>query len=151
MTDRWANQGVLATDNVRWNCPRLKQIFSWKVGEKLHRGIMSKGLKARVNLMVAKLELPKHNGTVAIFLKKKNHGREILGLHWADKNASMKAKRRLLQCVSLQFPCATTFKVWGMWENDECRLCRRLHPEGAVHAECLGNIQCYCPALQNPE
>ena len=150
IADRWADQDVLATDNVRWNSPRLRPIFSWKVGEKLHRGIMSKGVKARVNLMVAKLKLPKHGGKTATFLKKKDHGREILGLHWADKDASMKAKRQLLQCVSLQFPCATTFKLWGMWDNDECRLCRRLHSEGAVHAECPEHIQCYCPALQKP-
>ena len=112
MSDRWADKGALAIDNVRWNCLRLKPIFSWKVGEKLHRGVMSKSVKARVNLMVAKLELPKHNGKVATFLKMKDHGREILGLHWADKNAPIKAKRRLLQSISLQFPCAATFKLW---------------------------------------
>ena len=27
---------------------------------------------------------------------------------------------------------------------------RRLNPEGAVHVECLGHIQCHCPALQKP-
>ena len=65
---------------------------------------MNKGVKARVNLMVAKRELLKLNGAVATFLKKEDHGREFLGLHWADNNASIKAKRRLLQCVSPQFP-----------------------------------------------
>ena len=98
---------------------------------------MSKGVKALVNLMVDKLQLPKHNGVVATFLKKEDHGREFLGLHWADKNASIKAKRRLRQCVSLQFPCALMIKLWGMWENNECHLCRRLYPEGISHAECL--------------
>ena len=137
VSDRLADKGALATDNVRWSCQRLKPIFSWKVGEKLHRRVMSKSVKARVNLMVAKRELPKHNGAVAAFLKKEDHGREFLGLHWADKNAPIKAKRRLLQCISLQFPCAATFKPWGMRENDECRLCKRLHPERTAHAECL--------------
>ena len=33
---------------------------------------MSKGVKARVNLMVAKLKLPKHNGKTATFFKKEN-------------------------------------------------------------------------------
>ena len=82
---------------------------------------MSKGVKARANLMIAKLELRKHNGATATFLKEEGHGREILGLHWAEKDVAMKAKCRLLQCVSLQFPCAATFKIWGMWDNDECR------------------------------
>jgi len=61
MADQWADKRALATDNVRWHCPRRRPIFSWKVGEKLHRGIMSKRVKARVNLMVANLELPKHD------------------------------------------------------------------------------------------
>ena len=92
MSDRWADKGALATDNLRWNCPRLKPIFSWKVGEMPHRGVMSKSVKARVNLMVAKRELPKHNGRVATFLKLKDHGREILGQHWSDRNVPFKAK-----------------------------------------------------------
>ena len=50
---------------------------------------MSKRVKAGVNMMVAQLELPKHGGKTDTFLKKKNHGMEILGLHWADKGASM--------------------------------------------------------------
>jgi len=103
--DRWADQGALATDNVRWNCPRLRPIFSWKVGEKLHRGIMSKGVKAKANLMIAKLEPRKHYGATATFLKQEGHGREILDLHGADKDAVIKAKRRLPQCVSLQSMC----------------------------------------------
>ena len=120
------------------------------MGEKLHRGVMSKSVKARANLMTAKLELPKHNGRVATFLKMKDHGREILGLHWTDKNAPIKAKRRLLQSISLQFPCAATFKLWGMQDNDECRLCKRLHPERIAFSECLGHIQSQCPSLQRP-
>ena len=89
-------------------------------------------MKARVNLMFSELELPKHDGKTATFLKKENHGREILGKHWVDKEASMWPKRRLIQCISSQFPCAKTFKLWVMWENDDCQLCRRLQPEGAV-------------------
>ena len=99
MADRWADQGVLASDNVQWNNQRLSPIFSWKVCEKLHCSPMNEGVKARGNLMVDKLELPKHDGKSATFLKKRNNGREILDNHWADKEASMWAKRRLLQCV----------------------------------------------------
>ena len=121
MADRWADQSILASDNVRLNRPRLRQLVTWKVGENLHRSTMSKVVKARVNLL-AKLELPKHDGKTATFLKKENHGREILGKHWVDKEASMWAKHRLLQCASYQFPCAKTLQLWGMWENDDCRL-----------------------------
>ena len=62
----------------------------------------------------------------------------------------MWAKRRLLQCVSYQFQCAKTFKLWDMWENDDCHLCRRLKIEGTVDTESLGHAQCHCPALQRP-
>jgi len=60
----------------------------------------------------------------------------------------MKAKRRLLQRVSLQFPCAATFKRWGMRDSDECHLCKKLYLDCVAHAENLGHIQCCCPALQ---
>jgi len=50
---------------------------------------------------VSHSEPGKHGGKTATFLKKKGHGREILGLHWPDKDELMRAKRRLLQCVSL--------------------------------------------------
>ena len=125
-------------------------IFSLEEGRKSHRGTMSKGVKARANLMIAKLELHKHNGATATFLKLEGQDRELLGLHWADKDAGMKAKRRLLQCVSLLFPCAATFKRWGMRDSDECRLCKKLYPDRAAHAENLGHIHCYCQALQRP-
>ena len=107
-------------------------------------------VKAKVNLMVAKIEPLKYNGKTAKFLKKEKHNREILGKHWIEKDASMWAKRRLLQCVSHQFPCAKTFKIWGMWEGDNCRLCngKRLNPEAAVDPKSVGHIQCYCPSLQ---
>ena len=96
MADRWADQGALAAENVRWNCPRLRPIFSWKVGAKLHRGIMSKGVKARANLMIAKLELRKHNGATSTFLKLEGQGRELLGLHWGDKDAGMKGETQVI-------------------------------------------------------
>ena len=55
------------------------------MGEKLHHIVMSKGVKARVNLMLSKLELSKHNSKTATFLKKENHSREILGKHGLTK------------------------------------------------------------------
>lgn len=63
---KWPTGGLtkalVVFDNVRWISPRMRQIFTWKVGEKMHQSAMSKGVEARVNLMVAKLEFSKHNG-----------------------------------------------------------------------------------------
>ena len=64
---------------------------------------MSKGAKARANIMIAKLELRKHNGATATFLKQEGQGRESLGLHWVDKDAVMKAKRRLYSVSASNF------------------------------------------------
>ena len=40
--------------------------------------------------------------------------------------------------------------MWGVWDSDECRLCKIIYLDCAAHAENLGHIQCYCPALQRP-
>ena len=41
-------------------------------------------------------------------------------------------------------------KLWGLRDNDECRLCKRLHPDVTLWLESLGHIQARCQALQKP-
>jgi len=45
---------------------------------------------------------------------------------------------------------AKLLKLWGLRDSDECRLCKRLHPEVTPWPESLGHIQARCPALQKP-
>jgi len=61
---------------------------------------------------------------------------------------SVWSKRRLLQSIGYQFPCAKPLKLWGLRESDECRLCKRLHPEMTPWPESLGHIQARFPALR---
>jgi hypothetical protein len=100
--------------------------------------------------VTARLQIPRHDNLTAKFLKREGNCRAGLGDRWKDKRVSFKAKRRLLQSISFQFPCAANFKKWGWQEEDECRLCKALYPEKPAFSECLGHIQGHCKTLQKP-
>jgi len=100
--------------------------------------------------MAARLQLREHDNLTAKFLKREGNYRSVLGDHWKDKRVTFRAKCRLLQSISFQFPCAANFKKWGWQESEECRLCKALHPNQPAFSECLGHIQGYCKALQKP-
>ena len=111
---------------------------------------MNKTLPARVHLKVADLQLPIHKNFTSESLNRKNNSRDLLGKFWQDKIFSDRSKGRLLQSIGYQFPCAKLLKLWGIRENDECRLCKRLHPDVTPWPESLGHIQARCLALRNP-
>jgi len=79
---------------------------------------MNKIVKTRAHLMAARLQIPKHDNLTAKFLKREGNCRADPGVHWKDKRVSFKAKHRLLQSTSFQFPCAAMFKKWGWQEED---------------------------------
>jgi len=57
---------------------------------------------------------------------------------------------QVLRGIGYQFPCAKLLKLWGIRENDECRLCKRIFPGEMAWQESLGHIQARCPVLTNP-
>ena len=111
--------------------------------------MLHKTLRTRVHLKVSELQLPLYKNHTSEFLREDN-SKDLLGKHWQDKIIADRSKRRLLQSISHQFPCAKLLKLWGLRDNDECRLCKRLHPEVTPWPESLGHIQARCPALQKP-
>ena len=111
---------------------------------------MSKVVRTRARLITVRLQIHEHDNLTAEFLKREGNSRLVLGDHWNDKRASIRAKRRLLQSISFEFPCAANFKKLGWQESDECRLCKSLYPEQPAFSECLGHIKGYCKALQKP-
>jgi len=111
---------------------------------------MNKTLRTRVRLKVSKLQLPLHKNYTSEFLNQAGNNRDLLGKHWQDKTVPDRSKWRLLQSIGHQFPCAKLLKLWGLRDSDECRLCKRLHPEVTPWPESLGHIQARCPALQKP-
>ena len=88
-----------------------------------HRCSMNKTLRTRVHLKVSELQLPLHENYTSEFLKREDNSRDLLGKHWQDKSVADRSKRRLLQGISHQFPCAKLLKLWGLRDNDECRHC----------------------------
>ena len=56
--DRWADEGRVDIDNVRWDGPSLQPTFSWTEGGVEHRCSMNKTLRTRVHLKVSELQLP---------------------------------------------------------------------------------------------
>jgi len=110
---------------------------------------MNKTFRARVHLK-AELQLPLHNNFTSEFLNRDDISRDLLGKHWQNKTVPDRSKRCLLQSIGYQFPCSNLLKLWGIREDDNCRLCKRLHPDVALWPESLGNIQARCPILPKP-
>ena len=150
MADRWADKCRHMETEVRWTSLRQRPIFSWTAFGIAHRSTMSKVVKTRAHLMAARLQIHKYDNLTARFLKREGNSRTVLRDHWKDQRVSIRAKRRLFQSISFQFPCATNFKKWGWQESGECRQCKSLYPEQPDFSECLGPIQGYWKALQKP-
>jgi len=150
MADRWADKGRDTELEARWTSLRQRPIFLWTASGKDHRSTMSKVVKTRAHLMSARLQFAEHDNHTFRFLKIEGNSRAVLKDHWKDKRVSIKSKRRLLQNISFQFPCAANFKKWGWQEEDEFRLCKTLFPGQPAFSECLGHIKGYCKALKKP-
>jgi len=99
---------------------------------------------------VAELELSLYNSFTSEFIKREHNSRDLFGKHWQDKTVPDSAKRCLLQSMGYQFPCAKLLKLWCIREDDDCSLCKRLHPDVAPWPEILGHIEPRCPVLRNP-
>jgi len=148
--DRWADEGREDKDNVRWGGPSLRPIFSWIEAGIERRCSLNKTLRAIVHTRVAELQLPLHDNFTSKFLKRADNSRALLGKHWLDKSVPDASKRRLIQSLGFQFPCAKMLKLWGIRGSDECRLCKRLFPKETAWPESLGHIQARCPVLRKP-
>jgi len=137
-------------DNVRWDGLSLQPDFSWTEEGVKYKCSMNKTLWTKVHLKVSELQLPLHKNYTSEFFNQEDNSRHLLWKHWQDKTVSDRSKRRLLQSISHQCPCAQLLELWGLRDNNECRLCKRLHPEVTPWLESLGHIQARCPALQRP-
>jgi len=148
--DRWANKGREDVDNVRWDGPSSHPTFSWTDTGVEHRCSINRNLRAGVHFKVAELQLPFHKNFTSEFLNQEDNSRDLLEKHWHDKTVSDRSKRRLLQSIGYKFPCAKLLKLWGLREEDECRLCKRLHPDVTLWLESLIHIQARCLDLRKP-
>jgi len=116
---------------------------------------MNPTVKKRINLQVSQQQLKTHTGSTANFLTREDSSRDLLGKFHKDRSVWIRARRKVLQCLSYQFPYALQLKQWGILNEVKCRLCEKYYKERNIPGppdtvESLGHIQYYCPALQLP-
>jgi len=117
---------------------------------------MNPTVKKRIDLQVSQQQLKIHMGSTANFLTREDTSRDLLGKFHKDRSVWIRARRRVLQCLSYQFSCALQLKQWGILIEVKCRLCEKYYKDKLYEidpldsVESVGHIQCYCPALQLP-
>jgi len=143
------------SENICWSLPINRPIFSWTDNSITHRSPMNPTVKKRSDLQVSRQQLNIHTGSTANFLTREDNSRDLLGTFHKDRSVWIRARRRFLQCLSYQFPCALQLKKWGILNDVKCRLCEKYYKEKRIReppdsVESVGHIQCYCPVLQLP-
>jgi len=154
LADRWADEGR-QSENIRWSLPTNRPIFSWTDNGITHRSPMNPTVKKRIDLQVSRQQLKIHMGSTANFLTSEDNSRDLLGIFHKDRSVWIRARQRVLQCLSYQFPCALQLKQWGILNAVKYRLCEKYYKEKNIReppdsAESVGHIQCYRPVLQLP-
>jgi len=154
LADRWADEGR-QSGNIRWSLPTNRPIFSWTDNGTTHRSPMNPTVKKRIDFQVSRQQLKTHMGSTANFLTREDNSRDLLGKFHKDRSVWIRVRRRVLQCLSYQFPCALQLKQWGILNEVKCRLCEKYCKEKNISeppdsVESLGHIQCHCPVLQLP-
>jgi len=81
-------------------------------------------------------------GFTESFLRRPHSSRDLLGACLADSSFPDGAKKRLIQSVSLQFPCRALLHQWGKEDSPNCPHCNE--------RESLGHIQSRCKILEQP-
>jgi len=122
LADRWADEGR-QSENIRWFLPTNRPIFYWTDNGTTHRSLMNPTFKKRIDLQVSQQQLKIHTGSPANFLTREDGSRDLLGKFHKDRSVWIRARRRVLQCLSYQFPCALQLKQWGILNDVKCRLC----------------------------
>jgi len=154
LADRWADEGR-QSENNRWSLPTNRPIFYWTDNGTTHRSPMNPTVSKIIDLQVSQQQLKIHTGSTANFLTREGSSSDLLGKFHKYRSVWIRARRRVLQCLSYQFPCALQFKQWGILNDVKCRLCEKYNQEKNIRdppdtVESVGHKQCYCPVLQLP-
>jgi len=128
LADRWADEGR-QSENIRWSLPTNRPIFYWTDNGTTHSSPLNPTVKKRIDLQVSQQQLKIHTGSTANFLIRKDNSRDLLGKFHKDRSVWIRAKRRILQYISYQFPCALQLKQWGILKEAKCRLCQNYYEE----------------------
>jgi len=128
LADRWADEGR-QSENIRWSLPTNRPILSWTDNGATHRSPMNSTVKKRIDLQVSQQQLKPHMGSTANFLTREDNSRDLLGKFHKDRSVWIRARWRVLQCLSYQFPCALQLNQWGILNEVKRRLCEKYYME----------------------
>jgi len=154
LADRWADEGR-QSENIRWSLSTNRPIFYWTDNGITHHSPINPTVKKRFDFQVSQQQFTIHSGSTANFLTREDSSIDLLGKFHKDSSVRIRARRRVLQCLSYQFVSALQLKQWGILNDVKCRLCGKYHKEKNIRdpphmVENVGHIQCYCPVLQLP-
>jgi len=143
--DRLADEGR-QSESIRWSLPSNRPIFYWTDNGTTHRSPMKPTVKIRIDLQVSQQQLTIHTGSTANFLTREDSSRDLLGKFHRHRSVWIRARRRVLQCLSYPFPCALQLKQWGILKDVKCRLCEKYYkerniPEPPDTVESVGHIR----------
>jgi len=127
-TDRWADERR-QSENIRWSLPTNRPIFYWTENGITHRSPTNPTVKKIIDSHVSRQQLKTQRGSTVIFLTSEDNSRDLLGKFHKDRSVWIRARRRVLQSLSYQFPCAFQFKQWGTLNDVKCRLCEKYYME----------------------
>jgi len=105
----WADEGR-QSENICWSLPTNRPIFSWTENGTMHRSPMDPTVKKRIDLQVSRQQFRTHTGSTANFLTREDNSRDLLGKFHKDRSVWIRARRRVLQCLSCQFSCTLQLK-----------------------------------------
>ena len=154
LAERWADEERQSA-TIRWSLPTNRPIFSWTENGTSYRSPMNPTVEKRIDLQVARQQLKTKTESTANFLIREDNSRDLFGKFHKDRSVWIRARRRVLQCLSYQFSCALQLEKWGVLKDVKCRLCEKYYEEKKIRdppdsIESVGHIQCYCPVLQLP-
>jgi len=131
LVDRWADEGR-QSENIGWSLPTNRPIFSWTDNGTTHRSPMIPMVKKRIDFQVARQQLKTPTWSTANFLIREDNSRDLLGKFHQDRSVWIRARRRVLQCLSYQFHCALQLKKWGIHKDVKWRLCEKYYKEKKI-------------------
>jgi len=136
--------------------PNEQTIFYWTDNGTMHCSPMNPTVRKKIELQISQQQLKIHTGSIANFLTREDISRDLLGKFHKNRSVWIRARQRMLQCLSYQIPCALQLKQWGILNDVKRSLCEKYYKKKNIRdppdtVESVGHIQCYCPVVQLPQ
>ena len=105
---------------------------------------VKKMIKERASLQ----QMSESDNLTSNILREPDSSRDLIYLFLKDSSVHEKAKRRLIQTITHQFPCQAYLHTCSMTASPFCKMCQARNIPDQTDNVC--HIQGYCPALELP-